>query len=110
MKFKLHIVKLSSVVLFTTLLTACASYDTQLGSDFKSNMVSNENNSDLLHEIILVGDAGNANEPNGKKVLDAVEKYITQQNSKQTLLFMGDNIYPLGMPKVGNKDRSIAED
>lgn len=110
MKFKLHIVKLSSVAIFTGLLTACATYKEQLGSDFKSNMISNEKTSDLLHEIILVGDAGNANEPKGKTVLQAVEKYLVTQKTKQTLLFMGDNIYPSGMPKIGDEDRVLAEE
>ncbi|MBA5791849.1 metallophosphoesterase [Flavobacterium sp. xlx-214] len=109
MKLKLPIIKISFFTIITFTVVSCASYHEQMGKDFKSNMLSNENSGNLLHEIVVVGDAGNADEANGQKLLQTVSNYATDAKSKQTLLFIGDNIYPLGMPKVGEKDRSVAE-
>ncbi|HLV51054.1 MAG TPA: metallophosphoesterase, partial [Flavobacterium sp.] len=62
------------------------------------------------HEVVVVGDAGNADEPQGKKLLQTVEDYLKSGTQNQTLLFTGDNIYPLGMPKETGKHRPLAEE
>src|SRR5690606_18336247 len=92
------------------LLNACASFHEQVGKDFSRNMITNEVQGELLHEIVVVGDAGNANEPQGQQLLQTVQGYLQENNNDKTLLFIGDNIYPLGMPKVGDKDRLLAEE
>src|SRR5690606_5658674 len=58
----------------------------------------------------IAGDAGNADEPQGKQLLQSVENYLKQNSLPKTLLFTGDNIYPLGMPSETNKNRSLAEE
>ena len=93
----------------TTLFVSCATFHEQMGRDFSNNMIDNENNADLLHEIVVVGDAGNADEPKGKQLLQTVERYLKNDSLPKTLLFMGDNIYPLGMPKKDEKHRKKAE-
>lgn len=110
MKFNLHIAKISVFALIIYLLNGCASFHEQIGKDFSRDMITNDGKGKLLHEIVVVGDAGNANEPEGQQLLKTVEGYLKQNDNDKTLLFIGDNIYPLGMPKVGDKDRLLAEE
>src|SRR5690606_32228198 len=97
MKFNLHTAKIMLFAPIILLLNACASFHEQIGKDFSHNMVTNESKGKLLHEIVIVGDAGNANEPKGQQLLETVKGYLEQDNNDKTLLFIGDNIYPLGM-------------
>ncbi|MBC8153146.1 MAG: BamA/TamA family outer membrane protein [Bacteroidetes bacterium] len=63
----------------------------------------------VAHRLILVGDAGRLH--NGKNaVIDAVAARYSLDNDRTTLLYLGDNIYPRGMPQAGipTYDRSVA--
>ncbi|WLD24985.1 metallophosphoesterase [Flavobacterium dauae] len=110
MKFNLHIAKISVFALIIYLFNACASFHEQIGKDFSRDMITNESKGKLLHEIVVVGDAGNANEVKGQQLLQTVKNYLQQNNNDKTLLFIGDNIYPLGMPLADDKNRSLAEE
>ena len=66
-----------------------------------------ENNSPVTHSIFLVGDAGepSTDRPLGKILREQIR--ITASNT--TVLFLGDNIYPRGLPEPGSKLRSKGE-
>lgn len=110
MKFNLHTAKIVLFALIILLLNACASFHEQIGNNFSHNMITNVKKENLLHEIIVVGDAGNANEEKGQQLLQTVKAYLQQNSNDKTLLFIGDNIYPLGMPLADDKNRSLAEE
>jgi hypothetical protein len=57
--------------------------------------------------IFLIGDAGNPapDEP----VLNALKQQINQSTGSKVLVFMGDNLYPRGLPAAGAPDRTEAE-
>src|ERR1700730_7500447 len=57
-------------------------------------------NDSLLSRIVLIGDAG---ELVGKKnaVVEAVRKSVTL-DKKTSILFLGDNVYPNGLPDEFN--------
>jgi hypothetical protein len=57
--------------------------------------------------IFLIGDAGNPapDEP----VLAALRRQIAEGPSEKVIVFLGDNVYPRGMPVAGATDRSEAE-
>lgn len=51
----------------------------------------------VQQRIILIGDAGEMH--NGKNaVVDAVRRNMNLNQGKNTVLFLGDNVYPLGLP------------
>src|SRR5690554_7318542 len=110
MKLKLYITNIVFFISASALITSCATYQEQMGRDFSHDMINNDNQGNLLHEVVVVGDAGNANEPKGKQLLQTVEGYLKEQNNEKTLLFIGDNIYPLGMPKENSKHRQRSEE
>lgn len=59
----------------------------------------------VQQRIILIGDAGEMH--NGKNaVVDAVKKNVDLHNGKNTVLFLGDNVYPLGLPDPAARNRA----
>ncbi len=64
-----------------------------------------------LRTIFLLGDAGKLdNEANGSNyVLTAVKQQLSTLESPTDLVFLGDNIYPLGLPAENHETRSLSE-
>ena len=55
----------------------------------------------VQQRIILIGDAGEMH--NGRNtVVDAVRKYVDLNKGRSTVLFLGDNVYPLGLPDASD--------
>jgi hypothetical protein len=65
---------------------------------------------DVVAVVYFVGDAGEA-DPLGEPVLNALEGDIAEspQGATRLLLFLGDNVYPRGMPTPGSAGRVEAE-
>src|SRR6267154_5458393 len=56
----------------------------------------------IISRFIIIGDAGRLQ--NGKNVVvEAATKYISATDSSTTFLFLGDNIYPKGLPDEEDK-------
>ena len=56
----------------------------------------------ITSRFIIIGDAGRLRD--GKNiVVDAATKYISASDSNTTVLFLGDNIYPKGLPDEEDK-------
>ncbi|WP_430614956.1 metallophosphoesterase [Flavobacterium sp. JP2137] len=99
-----------NVFLFLLLLTSCATYKNQYGSAIAQPIETVvADSAKVLHTFYLIGDAGNADEVQSKRTLDAFSMRLTQANKESTLLFLGDNIYPRGMPALDAPDRKLAE-
>ncbi len=64
-----------------------------------------------IHTLFLVGDAGKLDdlESGENYVLNAVDKDLSQTHTASTLVFLGDNLYPLGLPSEDHVDRSLME-
>jgi len=60
------------------------------------------------HAIYLVGDAG---EPfdDGNPVIKQIRAHLARDAHPNSIIYLGDNIYPNGMPAVGHHDRPRAE-
>jgi hypothetical protein len=54
----------------------------------------------IRHRIFLVGDAGSLL-GNKHPVIDWMRSHINWEDERNTVLFIGDNIYPYGMPSEG---------
>ncbi|MGN6392287.1 MAG: metallophosphoesterase [Gemmatimonadales bacterium] len=62
--------------------------------------------SEIEATVMLVGDAGNP-KASGEPVLAAVRRTLASRADTAVILFLGDNLYPLGMPD--RADRNYAE-
>ena len=90
------------------LLFSCATYNVQKGENLHEVKNTEAATPDDF-KIFLVGDAGNADEPQAKQTLDFIKNKIDSADKNSMLLFLGDNIYPLGMPKEGDKKYALAK-
>jgi hypothetical protein len=62
----------------------------------------------IQHTIFLIGDAGHLR-PAGEPVFEALVRVAPTDSTRGTLVFLGDNIYPAGLPPEGHEDRAAAE-
>jgi calcineurin-like phosphoesterase family protein len=62
----------------------------------------------LVSRIYLIGDAGDPR-PGGEPVLQALSRDLSQGTGSPVVVFLGDNIYPKGMPRVEDPARGEAE-
>lgn len=79
------------------LVQSCATYKAQFDSKTKNEVDSNEGK--VAHTFILVGDAGNGMFKDTIDYSNSLVNNLKEANKNSTLLFLGDNIYPAGMPK-----------
>ncbi len=59
--------------------------------------------------IFFIGDAGEPSLDNQEPVLSALEKQLVVQPEKNVVVFLGDNIYPDGMPAPNSDNRQLSE-
>ncbi|MCO4820426.1 MAG: metallophosphoesterase [Flavobacteriaceae bacterium] len=87
-------------------LSGCATFKAQYAKD----VVQVESpNKKIMHSFYLIGDGGNS--PIGEQT-DAIKDFkeeLSKAESNSTALFLGDNIYPKGMPKANADGREFAE-
>lgn len=70
---------------------------------------TNSTKLNLSYRILLIGDAGNPTKNGQEPVLSALQKQLSIYPDKTTVLFLGDNIYPDGMPQKDSPERKEAE-
>ncbi|MEO8253136.1 MAG: metallophosphoesterase [Flavobacterium sp.] len=93
------------------LMVSCATHHAQFGKNSKKNALLNDKDTTkIAHRFFLIGDAGNADEDKAQKILHSLQEKLKQSDKNATLLFLGDNIYPKGMPdeKKDKKNYDIA--
>lgn len=93
------------------LLTSCATKHEQYG---KEALTAKEKaaipaTDTLTHRFYLIGDAGYADSPHSQQLLSVISAKLKTEGKQATLLYLGDNAYPLGMPQEGKKGRAEAE-
>ena len=61
------------------------------------------------HRVILIGDAGAPKTDGTDPVLGLLRQHALASDSNSTVIFLGDNVYPDGIPPVGDPGRALAE-
>ncbi|MEM6516903.1 MAG: metallophosphoesterase [Bacteroidota bacterium] len=100
---------INALILFIfLLLSGCATYEAQYKNEKdKENKLPNKK---IERTIYLVGDAGKSPMGGMSKALTVFNKHILNRKTKDDyVVFLGDNIYPSGMPKKGEEGRVEAE-
>jgi len=101
MKFQ----KIIPLVVVIFIFNACATYKTQ----YNNNTNENFPNKEIVHSFYLIGDAGNSPIGSSSQGLKAFKTELNKASKNSTALFLGDNIYPKGLPEKGNEEREFAE-
>ena len=96
----------SSIIILTSLLLhSCASLNPKL----KDQIVLEENKQQPTFKMYLIGDVGKPDNGYTPTALKALEKEIINADSSDLLLFLGDNVYPKGIPESNSPEKSDAE-
>ena len=100
--------KFISSLFIILIINACASYKAQYASeDLKQNQFPDK---EIDKVFYLIGDGGLSVNGELSDGLKAFKTYISNKNTKDDYaLFLGDNIYPSGMPDKDAKGRAKAE-
>lgn len=102
-----HILPVSSLVLLVVILTTCSHtkpfYHDAYGQP-PEILLCQEN---IVQRLLLIGDAGEPEEQ--APVLDKLSEWASRAPAKTTTVFLGDNIYPNGMPDKGAPNRKTVE-
>ena len=102
------LIKYISVFIIILCLTACATYTPQYANE-KHNEIQFPIK-DIDKTFYLVGDAGKSPMGGMSKALIAFNKHLEGKKTKgDYTIFLGDNIYPVGLPKKDEKGRDAAE-
>jgi len=98
-------------LIFVIGLQTCANYKLNYRTDvadWKDNKP--DGSQDIKHSIYLVGDTGNAKENSTIPMFKYLKEELDQTDENNSIIFLGDNIYPVGMPpKYEESWRALAE-
>ena len=89
------------------LLTSCASYKTKYADKPVEKITGSQGDPDFT--LFLVGDAGNAPEGSSTPLLSALRPLFSEASENSALIWLGDNIYPVGMPPANDPTYALAE-
>ena len=88
-----------TLLIFILLLQSCAIHQAQFGKEAAKTRTTNGiDTTKIAHTFYLIGDAGNADLPLPQQTLELLSQKLASAHKNSTLLFLGDNIYPKGMP------------
>ena len=91
-------------------LQSCATHHSQFGPKTVNETGLKPQDTASAHTFFLIGDAGDADDELTKNTLAMLQQRLKAAPENSTLLFLGDNIYPRGMPPKEDKvDRAKAE-
>jgi hypothetical protein len=99
--------KYFSIIICFLLLSNCATYHPQYKTANQTS--TNFSIKDVAHSFYLLGDGGNSPIGSETSTLKRLRIALQSASKNSTLLFLGDNIYPAGMPKKNKKGRAFAE-
>ena len=92
----------------TFLIASCASYKAQYKEE--DNKIQQLPDKPIDMTFYLIGDAGKSPINGYSKGLKAFKSFIKNKNTKNTYaIFLGDNIYPAGLPDEDDEDYSEAK-
>jgi hypothetical protein len=88
-----------SFILLACMLSSCASFSSKINKSEKSwQKFSPGDPTDIGYSVFLVGDAGAAQNEKLNPALDALKEELKNSSPNSICLFLGDNIYPSGLP------------
>ncbi|PZD79247.1 metallophosphoesterase [Mesonia sp. K7] len=106
------------LTIFTLVLLGCSTYDFPQYKDKEAQKaVVYPTHKKIEHRFFLIGDAGYMPKDGSsfgtiafKNIIDSLSAVDSITTKNAHALFLGDNIYPVGMPPAGDKTRSESED
>ncbi|NRD19244.1 metallophosphoesterase [Winogradskyella eckloniae] len=104
MKFLRKFTMATVVVLF--FFNSCATLHKQV---VEGSEKPKPENKEIEHSFYLIGDAGNSSIGESSEALKAFKEKLETASKNSTAIFLGDNIYPKGMPKKSSEGYELAK-
>jgi hypothetical protein len=99
-----------SLLLVMISLSNCATNKTQYDKSVKEwDSEKSSNTNEIDHTFYLIGDGGNMSEGSLSSHFSELKKDLNGSPENATLLFLGNNIYPKGMPEKDYSNRQQSE-
>ncbi|MDG3582317.1 metallophosphoesterase [Galbibacter pacificus] len=92
--------------LFLCCLFSCATYQSKF---VRENYKEDSQNKEIDRRFYLIGDAGGSNNSEPSDALKLFRKAVSKSTKNDFAIFLGDNIYPDGMPPEDGANRENAE-
>ncbi|WP_111308275.1 metallophosphoesterase [Confluentibacter sediminis] len=86
---------------------SCATYKAQYSDEFKEKNFPEDKT--IAQSFYFIGDAGNSPIDNETNALKLLKSQLNKASKNSTVIFLGDNIYPNGLPKKDEDGRGFAE-
>jgi Calcineurin-like phosphoesterase/Haemolysin secretion/activation protein ShlB/FhaC/HecB len=103
----MRIQRLIILVFISLFVNACATYKLQYKDEDFAKTFPEKNQ--IAHSFYLIGDGGNSPIGTQSEALKQFKKQLNEAPKNSTALFLGDNIYPAGLPKKNTENRVFAE-
>ncbi|ETN96480.1 metallophosphoesterase [Zhouia amylolytica] len=94
------------IVLALLILSSCATYKINAEKDSNNHV---DHYDEIAHTFYLIGDAGYPKNGKAPEALLAMTERFASASKEDFLIFLGDNIYPDGLPGDDNPERDQAE-
>ncbi len=98
--------KLGLSCLIMVAFYGCATYETQYKEPY---VPISDTDKPIEHSFYLIGDAGNSPIGTKTEALQAFELGLNQAEKNSTAFFLGDNIYPRGLPEESDESYEFAK-
>jgi predicted phosphodiesterase len=97
-------------ILLVFLLNSCATYNTQIATQNLNWRKDVYKNKEVNYVVYLVGDAGKVDDYGNNIVTQVIGKKLATETQQSAIIYLGDNIYPNGLPKKNSKKRKKSEE
>lgn len=88
------------------LFTACATFKKQINEGAEKSQSSGK---EIEHSFYLIGDAGYSNLGESPKALKEFKKVLESADKNSTAIFLGDNVYPKGIPDKASNSYELSK-
>ncbi|GMN09874.1 hypothetical protein MTsPCn9_19170 [Croceitalea sp. MTPC9] len=95
------------VAVLVLLVTGCATYKAKYAEEFSGQAIAS--NKEATHTFYLIGDAGKSPIGGMNPVLKAFKSRLDKAEENSTTIFLGDNIYPAGLPDKKDSTKAYLE-
>jgi hypothetical protein len=95
---------ISSLIL---LIVSCATYKPKYAQEFSGEAL--DDNKEISHTFYLIGDAGLSPIGGMNPVLKSFKSKLDTASENSTTIFLGDNIYPAGLPNKKDSTKAYIE-